>query len=224
MTTAWDEYLDAARRLDAVRQEVATAHAVEAAAAQDVGRELAALRQRIGLQRMRLLDVARRAGAPDPQLVDPRVAVLTGAAQPPDAPTAPRASASSHVAAVQAARERLDAADALLSEVDGPGISAGPLGTWPPARRNAVVYGGIALLVLVVQVILFVAAPDGAASVLAVGCGAVLPVFGFGLAWITVGILFSGDRVDRTPWLGAVISAAPILVFCTGLLTATVLR
>jgi hypothetical protein len=217
---AWEEYLDAARRLDTVRQEASAARAVEAAAAQDVGRELAALRQRIGLQRMRLLDVARRAGMTDPEVTDPRVAMQAGTAQPPDAPAAPPASASSHVAAVQAARERLDTADALLSEVDGPGMSAGPLGTWPPARRNAVVYGGFALLVLVVQVILFVAAPSGAASVLAVGCGAVLPVIGFGLAWLGVGIVFSGERVDRTPLLGAVISAAPILVFCTGLLTA----
>ena len=222
--SAWDEYVDAARRLDAVRQEAAAARAVEAAAAQDVGRELSVLRQRIGLQRLRLLDVARRAGAPDPQLVDPRVAMQADAGQPSGAPAAPPASASSHIAAVHAARERLDTADALLSEVDGPGISAGPLGTWPPARRNAVVYGGFALLVLVVQVVLFVAAPNGAASVLAIGCGAILPVFGFGLAWVGIGILFRGGRVDHTPWLGAVISAAPILVLCTGLVTAAALR
>jgi hypothetical protein len=222
--STWDEYLDAARRLDAVRQEAAEARATEAAAAQDVGRELTALRQRIGLQRMRLLDVARRAGVADPQLTDPRVATQTGVAQPPVAPAVPPVSAASHVAAVRAARERLDTADALLSEVDGPGLSAGPLGSWSPARRNAVVYGGFALLVLVVQVVLFVAAPNGAASVLAVGCGAVLPVIGFGLAWLGVGILFTGERIDRTPLLGAVISAAPVLVFCTGLLTTAAMR
>ncbi len=222
--STWDEYLDASRRLDALRQEAAAARAAEAAAAQDVGRELTAVRQRIGLQRMRLLDIARRAGVADPQLTDPRVATQAGAAQPPGAPAAPAASASSHIAAVRAARERLDTADALLSEVDGPGMSAGPLGSWSPARRNAVVYGGFALLVLVVQVVLFVAAPNGAASVLAVGCGAVLPVIGFGLAWLGVGILSSGERIDRTPLLGAVISAAPIVMFCTGLLTAAALR
>ena len=222
--SAWDEYLDAARRLDAVRQEAAEARATEAAATQDVGRELTALRQRIGLQRMRLLDVARRAGLADPQLTDPRVATQAGVAEPSGAPAVPPVSAASHVAAVRAARERLDTADALLSEVDGPGVSTGPLGSWSPARRNAVVYGGFALLVLVIQVVLFVAAPNGAASVLAVGCGAVLPVIGFGLAWLGVGILFTGERIDRTPLLGALISAAPILVFCTGLLTAAAVR
>jgi hypothetical protein len=39
-----------------------------------------------------------------------------------------------------------------------------------------------------------------------------------------VGILFTGERIDRTPLLGAVISAAPVLVFCTGLLTTAAMR
>jgi hypothetical protein len=217
---AWEEYLDAARRLDAVRRESAAARAAEAAAAQDVERELGVLRQRLGLQRGRLLDIARRAGVPDPLLTAPP-------ADPAAADTADIApvSPSAHVAAVNAARQRIDAADALLSQVDGPALAGGPLGAWPPARRNAVVYGAFALLVLVLQVILFVVAPSGAAAVLAVGCGAVLPVIGFGLAWVGVGLLFpGGDRVDRTPWLGAAISAAPILLLCTGLVTAAVAR
>jgi hypothetical protein len=206
---AWEEYLEAARRLDA-----ATARAAETATAQDVGRELGVLRQRLALQRTRLVDIARRAGLPEPQLADPP------AAAPADNPPAPP---GAQVAAVRAAQQRLDTADALLSEVDGPGLARGPLGTWPPARRNAVVYGGFALLVLVLQVILFVAAPNGAASVLAIGCGVVLPIIGFGLAWIGVGVLFhAGGRVDRTPWLGAAISAAPILLLCAGLLTAAI--
>jgi hypothetical protein len=213
---AWEEYLEAARRLDVVRREAATARAAEAAAAQDVQNELSVLRQRIGLQRIRLVDIARRAGVPDPQVVDPQTAAV---------PATPPAGASAQVAAIRAARERLDTADALLSEVDGPTLTGGPLGNWPPARRNAVVYGGFAVLVLVLQVILFVTAPSGAASVLAVGCGVVLPIFGFGLAWVGVGVLFRGTgRIDRTPWLGAAISAVPILLLCTGLVTAAVVH
>jgi hypothetical protein len=217
---AWEEYLEAAQRLDAVRREAATARATEAAAAQDVQRELGALRQRLGLQRGRLVDISRRAGIPDLQFAAAQAATPTA-----DLAGAPPAGAGAHVAAVRAARERIDAADALLSEVDGPSLAGGPLASWPPARRNAVVYGAFALLVLVLQVILFVAAPSGAASVLAIGCGAVLPIIGFGLAWVGVGLLFQGgERVDRTPWLGAAISAAPILLLCTGLVTAAVVH
>jgi hypothetical protein len=217
---AWEEYLEAAYRLDAVRREAATARATEAATVQDVQRELGVLRQRLGLQRGRLVDISRRAGMPDLQLTEARVASAAA-----DAAGTQAAGAGAHVEAVRAARERIDAADALLSEVDAPTLAGGPLGSWPPARRNAVVYGAFALLVLVLQVILFVAAPSGAASVLAIGCGAVLPIIGFGLAWIGVGLLFQGGgRVDRTPWLGAAISAAPILLLCTGLVTAAVVH
>jgi len=99
------------------------------------------------------------------------------------------------------------------------------LANWSAARRNAVVYGAVALLVLVIQVVLFVAAPSGAAAVLAIGCGAVLPIIGYAVAWLALGLLFPGNgRVERTPWLGAAICAAPILLLCTGLLTANALH
>jgi hypothetical protein len=216
---AWDEYLDAAHRLDAIRREAATARAAEAIAAADLRRELGALRQRIGLQRGRLLDIARRAGLPDPQLTDPQTAAM--AAGPAGTETA----IGAQVTAVRVARERLDTADALLSEVDGPNLAAGPLATWSTARRNAVVYGAVAVVVLVIQVVLFVAAPSGAAAVLAIGCGAVLPIIGYAVAWLAVGVLFHGNgRVERTPWLGAAICAAPILLLCTGLVTAAALH
>ena len=219
MMAAWDEYLDAAHRLDAIRREAATARAAEAIAAADLRHQIVALRQRIGLQRGRLLDVARRAGLPDPQLTDPQLATM--AAAPPGTETA----IGAQVTAVRAARERLDTADALLSEVDGPNLGATPLATWSAARRNAVVYGAVAVLVLVIQVVLFVAAPSGAAAVLAIGCGAVLPIIGYAVAWLALGLLFPGNgRVERTPWLGAAICAAPILLLCTGLLTANALH
>jgi hypothetical protein len=220
MMAAWDEYLDAAGRLDAIRREAAEARAAEAIAAADLRHEIGALRQRIGLQRSRLLDIARRAGLPDPQLTDPQTATMAAS------PAVNQAPIGAQATAVHAARERLDTADALLSEVDGPILDAGPLATWSPARRNAVVYGALAVVVLVIQVVLFVAAPNGAAaSVLAIGCGAVLPIIGYAVAWLAVGLLFRGNgRVERTPWLGAAICAAPILLLCTGLLTAAVLH
>jgi hypothetical protein len=53
--------------------------------------------------------------------------------------------------------------------------------------------------------------------VLALGCGAVLPFFGFGLAWLTVGLVFrTRGKVDRTVLLGAAISAVPVLLICAG--------
>jgi hypothetical protein len=219
MMAAWDEYLDAARRLDAIRREAATARAAEAIASADLRQEIGSLRQRIGLQRSRLLDIARRAGLPDPQVTDPQAAAMAAAQ------AGTQGAIGAQVTAVRAARERLDTADALLSEVDGPTLGAGPLANWPPVRRNAVVYGAVAAVVLLIQVVLFVAAPGGAAAVLAIGCGAVLPIIGYAVAWLALGLLFRDNgRVERTPWLGAAISAAPILVLCTGLVTAAVLH
>jgi hypothetical protein len=219
MMTAWDEYLDAAHRLDAIRTEAATARAAEAIAAADLRHELGALRQRIGLQRGRLLGIARRGGLPDPQLTDPQAATMAAA------PAGTETAIGAQVTAVRAARERLDTADALLSEVDGPNLGTGPLATWSTARRNAVVYGAVAVVVLIIQVSLFVAAPSGAGTVLATACGAVLPIIGYAVAWLAIGVLFHGNgRVERTPWLGAAICAAPILLLCTGLVTAAVLR
>ena len=43
-----------------------------------------------------------------------------------------------------------------------------------------------------------------AASVLVLGCGVVLPVFAFGLGWLTIGAL--PGRPSRTPGLGAALS------------------
>jgi hypothetical protein len=153
------------------------------------------------------VDVARRAGLADPQFVGPAPFQLPVGAPP----------AAAQYAAVQAARERLDLADVLMSEVDGPTLAGGPLGGWSPARRNSLVYGAVAFLVLLLQIVLFYATRSVLASVLGLACAAVLPFFGFGLAWVAIGLLFpSGQRVDRTPALGAVISAVPIFLLCSG--------
>jgi hypothetical protein len=205
--SAWQEYLDAARRLDTVRQEAASGRAAEAAAAQDVRRELGVLRQRIGIQRNRLVDISRRAGLADPRFVGPAPFALQDGPAPP---------AAQH-AAVHAAKDRLDLADVLMSEVDGPALAGGRFGGWPPARRNALVYGAVAFVVLIVQIVVFYATRSVLASIVGVACDAVLPVIGFGLAWVGIGLIFhNGQRVDRTPALGAVISAVPIFLLCSG--------
>jgi hypothetical protein len=203
--TTWDDYLTAARRLDEVRRQAASVVAEQAASVQAARQELATVRHRIGLQRARLLDVARRAGIPTPALVP------TGSAPEPTDPAAT-------VAALRAARGDLDAADASIAQFDRPDLAGGPLADWPVPRRNAVVYGAFAVAVLIVQLILFFGVTGTATSVLATACSAVLPIFGYGLAWLTVGLVFrTRGRGDRTPVLGAAISAVPVLLLCAGI-------
>ena len=66
--TAWDDYLAAAQRLDAVRRDAAAATAARTAATQAAGQELATVRQRLALQAARLADLAARAGMAPPVL------------------------------------------------------------------------------------------------------------------------------------------------------------
>jgi hypothetical protein len=212
---AWEEYLDAARRLDTARQQAAGGRAAEAASAEEVRREIDLLHQRIGIQRNRLLDISRRAGLPDPQFVGPAPFALQDGPAPP---------AAQH-AAVRAAKDRLDLADVLMSEVDGPTLAGGPLGGWSPPRRNALVYGAVAFVVLILQVVVFFVTKSVVASVVGVACDAVLPFIGFGLAWVGIGLLFhNGQRVERTPALGAVISAVPLFLLCTGWVATLIVR
>src|SRR5207247_11324367 len=77
VTSAWEEYLAAAQRLDTVRRDAATAAGARATAVQNAGQELAMVRQRLTLQRARLSDLATRAGmaapclTPDAPVPDP---------------------------------------------------------------------------------------------------------------------------------------------------------
>src|SRR2546423_15689020 len=60
--TAWDDYLAAAQRLDAVRRSAAVAVAEQTKALQAARDDLTGLRTRLGLQHARLLDTALQAG------------------------------------------------------------------------------------------------------------------------------------------------------------------
>jgi hypothetical protein len=200
--TAWTDYLGAAQRLDVVRRDAASAVATQTTAVQAAQKELAAVRQRLVLQRARLTDVATRGGAPVPPLA-PDMPVP----DPPDPATAG--------AMLRAAVTDLDSADAELSGVDTGTVTRGPFPDLSQTMRNVLVYGSFALAVLISQLILYFVVSGPVASVAALACGATLPAIGFAAAWLGIGLLYG--KVDRTPVIGAAISAAPVVLLCGGI-------
>lgn len=113
--TAWDEYVAAAQRLDVVRREAAAMVDRRTSAAGAARADLSLVRQRIALQRARLLQAAADAGMPAPQ-TDPAES---------DVPSV-RYRRAGHPEAVHAAVRQsavtLAEADAVLSTVDGRSI------------------------------------------------------------------------------------------------------
>ncbi|HEX6498812.1 MAG TPA: hypothetical protein VF054_07240 [Micromonosporaceae bacterium] len=211
--TAWIEYQEAARRLDALRQQIDSAKAEHARTAQGGRAELDGVQQRLALHRVRLSDVAVRTGQPVPVLVptpaeiDAATATLTGG-------TGGTPSPDSAVVALRAARDALDRADAILTDLDS--RHARPART--PVWRNAAIYAAYTAVMLIVQVpgivLLLRERPAGIIAL----CGVVLPVVAFALGWVTVGAL-SGRPApgappqSRSALLGAAISlvaAAPV--------------
>jgi len=206
--SAWTDYLGAAQRLDITRRDATTAMAAQTTAVQAAQQELATVRQRLALQRARLTDIASRAGAPVPSL---------GADVPvPDPPDPATASAM-----LRAAVTDLDTADAALSEVDTGNVTRGPLPDLPQTSRNVLVYGSFALAVLISQLILYFVVSGPVASVAALACGATLPAIGFGASWLSIGLLYG--KVNRTPLVGAAVSAAPVVLLCGGIAATAIL-
>lgn len=199
MMGAWEEYQNAAQRLDRVRRDAATAVAEHTAAVQAARQELASVRQRLVLQQARITDLAARAGMPPP---------ILGAHPPVPDPASPAEISD----ALRAATAELDAADAAVSEVDGASFSRGPFPDWPQVLRNILVYGSVALLVLIVQVVLLNNATSTVGSILALGLAAMLPAAGYGVSLLSVGLLYG--KVERNPVLGAAISAVPVVLWC----------
>src|SRR2546430_12516884 len=175
--TAWADYQAAAQRLDQVRGGAAAVVAEQAGAVQAAQRELTGVRQRLALQRARLTDLANRAGVPPPAL-NPQAAV----------PEPPGPAAAS--ALLRGATADLDAADALVSEVDTGTFTRGPFPDWPQALRNMVVYGGVALLVLLVELWLLFVPSGHADDVVAFGFAMILPALGYGVCPDVVRPLF----------------------------------
>jgi hypothetical protein len=207
--TAWEEYVDAARRLDRVRRAAAATVAEETAAAQAAREELTGVRARLVAQRTRLTDTASGAGLRPPDTTAPPTEIDSAGSSVPAAA----------LAALRRARTALDAADAELTAAAEHRGLLSQVHDWPAAVRNLLVYGPLALLVLLVEVVLFAAAASAERPFLAAACGLVLPVIGYAVGWLAVGLVYPAGptgRPDRTPIVGAVVCAAPLLLACIG--------
>ncbi|MFI5493337.1 hypothetical protein [Actinoplanes sp. NPDC051859] len=199
--SAWDDYLAAAQRLDAVRRAASAAAGEQAVTAQAAQQELLAVRARLAPQRSRL---AQDFGVPEARLI-PLQAEQAAAAQ------AVSGGPAAVLAALRQARATADAADAGML---GPGPGE-PLRPW---ARNLLVYGPFAAAVLIVQIILYLVAPAGSLPTYALLCGLSLPLLAYALGWLTIGFVYGGgpERVDRTPVVGAVTCLTPVLLTCMG--------
>ncbi len=209
--SAWREYLATTRRVSELGEQAAALVAEREATARAARAELAAVHQRLVLQRTRLTEVAGRAGLTVPPLVD---------AAGPDFPGIDAARAG-----LTAAAADLDGAEQVVAEIESARARRGPLPYWTPAWRNLPVYGGFALLVLLAQVLLFAAPTRPVESVVGVLAGSVLPIVGYGLSWVSIGLLYGErGRSNRTPLLGAAVSLAPVVLLCVGFGLFTLLR
>lgn len=196
----WADYLAAAQRLDAVRRAASAAAGEQQQAAAAARQELSAVRARLVPQQARLI---RDFGVPEGDLT-PRPTELEAAAQ------AVAGGPAAVLAALQQARRTADAADATI-------IGPAPSRALRPWARNLLIYGPFAAAVLIVQIVLYLVAPQGSVPTYALLCGLSMPVLAFGLGWVTIGFVYGGDGpVDRTPIIGAITCLTPVLLTCMG--------
>ncbi|MEH0841391.1 hypothetical protein V6U81_03215 [Micromonospora sp. CPCC 205711] len=207
IAAAWTDYLAAARQLDGVRRSAATAAAEQARVVEEARGELAEVHARLAPQQAQL----RELGVP----------VISLTPTPPELTEATRTMVGGPTAvltALRAARGWADAADGALT-------SGGTLrpSTWPPRLRNLLVYGPLALVVPVIQLVMLLTVGAGAATVAALLVGLPMPVVAFVAGWVGVGRLFgagAGDRVDRTPRLGALVCLVPAVAVTAAIVLA----
>ncbi|MEH0934403.1 hypothetical protein [Micromonospora psammae] len=207
VAAAWTDYVAAARQLDGVRRGAATAAAEQARAVEAAREELAGVHARLAPQQARL----RELGVP----------AISLAPTPPEVTEAARSMVggpAAVLAALRAARGWADAADAAL-------VARGPLrpAAWPPAVRNVLLYGPLALVVPVLQLVVFLVTGVGVASAVALVVGLPMPAVAFAVGWVGVGRLFppeSGVRLDRTPRLGALVCLVPAVLVAAGIMLA----
>jgi hypothetical protein len=189
-TGAWQEYLEAAHRLDSVRREAAATVAAEQQALRAAREELPAVTARLALQQQRLNEIALRAGAPldlTPTSADAQAAARAVAGGP-----------AVVLAALRQARSTVDGADAALAQNPTPQPA--------PLRRNLSVYGSIALAALIIHVT-FITLIDDRTKPLYAGCTAfLLTLVSFGIGWIITGMVSR----TRTAALGLVVCALPL--------------
>ncbi|MGR6322564.1 hypothetical protein Q2K19_12770 [Micromonospora soli] len=204
---AWADYVAAARQLDGVRRAAATAASEQARSVAAAREELTAVRERLAPQQSRLreLGVPAISLAPTPPEVTESVRSMAGGP-------------AAVLAALRAARGWAEAADDTLAARGLPRLAR-----WPARPRNLLVYGPLALVVPLVQVVLFLATGTGPVSILALVIGLPMPAVAFMAGWLAVGRLFRPrpeDRVDRTPRFGALLCLVPAVLTTAGLVLA----
>ncbi|NUR69567.1 MAG: hypothetical protein HOU81_01980 [Hamadaea sp.] len=193
MTGAWQEYLAAAERLDAVRREAAAGVAAEQAALRAAREELPPIRARLALQQQRMSEMATMSGRQMPVLT-PNPAETTSAER------AVTGGPAVVLAALRQALSTVDVADGALAQAP----------TRPPSatNKNLGVYGGLAAVALLAQ-IAFVLLVDERTRPLYAGCTGFLLGFGaFGIGWIATGVISR----TRTAALGLAVVALPLLL------------
>lgn len=206
-TAAWSEYLAAARQLDGVRRGAAAAAGEQARSAEAAREELTLVRTGLASQQERL----RELGVPAISLVP----------SPPELSEAARSMAggpAAVLATLRTARGWAEGADAALAA-----RRRFRPGSWPARARNLLVYGPLALLVPLIQVVVYAATGTGAASVAALICGLPMPAVAFVVAWLAIGRVFRpgpGERLDRTVRFGALVCLVPAVLVTAGLLLA----
>ena len=196
---AWADYLAAARRLAEVRRAATTVASEQVEARQAAGQELMGVRARLAPQHSRLV---HDLGVPESALI-PTEADLAQAAQ------AISGGPGAVLAALRQARGLADEADAAM-------LGPRSAGAWRPWARNLLVYGPFAVVVLIVQIVLYLVAPSGSVPTYALVCGLTMPVLAFGLGWVTIGFVYGPGKVDRTPLIGAIACLTPVLLTCMG--------
>ncbi|HKS98213.1 MAG TPA: hypothetical protein VJT31_01685 [Rugosimonospora sp.] len=205
--TAWDDYLAAAQRLDAARREAASVVAEQAAAAKAAREQLAGVRQRAARQRTRLVAVAKTEGvpAPDETVAAAELAAAehaVGTTHPPVTPVAVSAALGETVAT-------MDTTDAILSTLEDSGLRR------LRRARNPLVYLSFAAVSVLLPLITFHAAASKFVLIPTIGCAATLPIMGYGLAWVTVGLRHGSGPVRRTPVLGAAVTVGTVVALYT---------
>jgi hypothetical protein len=175
--------------------------------------QLLVVQQRLAAQQARFVQVATATGQLLPSLVpDPADITAAGPALRDRSPAALEAVFRTMVTTMDLADRTLDQA-----AQGAPGLAS-----WPPAVRNALVYGGYSAGVFAIQVLLlFTLDETRALPLLAPVCLLVLPAFAWLAGFLTTGAVFRPRpgvaRVDRTPRLGVAICLAPNLLLCVAL-------
>lgn len=211
--TGWEEYLAASRQLDTVRRQATATVAAQQAAATVALEELGGIRQRIALQRSRLTDIAGRLTRTPPPvepLASERIEAtwLITTAVPDPTPEIN--------AALQGVRATLDAADATLSDLATMPPRSGLLPDWSPTARNALAYGGYAVLWLIFLSFLPGGSPQ--AKVVETGLAIIVPAGVWALGWVSTGLLFGPDRYGRKPRSAVLGAAICVLSLFAGLM------